>query len=417
METMTKHTFKNRFSQNLRMSVNHSNSGQIIVFMAFGMIILLAALGLAIDGGRLVYLKRDAQNAVDAAVVAATYSLCAGNNGTAVEEAGYLAATDNGFTTDSSTTVAVNSPPQNTTSPGYNNPQHVEVSIESKIPSFFIQLVYGGELGATAYGVGNCNPGFDPATYNAAIMNFCNGCSDGIDFNGSQGNPSMITGSLVSNCDVNISSSGVITKSVDFLDGYTFSGNNTMTIVEGTSTFPTAISYPPLFDLADYAPGGEKAIAAGSDYHSYTTDQSFGNGSILNGLYYFSESVGDVSFNHVAVGPDGMSLVFAATDATITFSGSTDLTAYVDHILILSMGEQSGCSTATSGPGVIKMSGFTQWEGLFYAPGSYVSLPGNEVHGTGAIIANTVDIPISSGTLTYDPTVLPRIPPSIDIAE
>src|SRR3990172_5514969 len=55
-------------------------SGQTIVMMAFLIIGLVAALGLAIDGGRLFLARRDTQNAVDAAILAATHALCTGRD-------------------------------------------------------------------------------------------------------------------------------------------------------------------------------------------------------------------------------------------------------------------------------------------------------------------------------------------------
>ena len=46
-------------------------SGQAIVLIALGAVGMLAFTALAIDGGSLLFLQRDAQNAVDAAVTAA----------------------------------------------------------------------------------------------------------------------------------------------------------------------------------------------------------------------------------------------------------------------------------------------------------------------------------------------------------
>src|SRR5688572_10301773 len=70
-------------------------SGQAILLIALAFIGLLAITGLAVDGGGLLFLKRDAQNATDAAIVAATYAKCAGAD---FVEAARLAAAENGFT-------------------------------------------------------------------------------------------------------------------------------------------------------------------------------------------------------------------------------------------------------------------------------------------------------------------------------
>ncbi|MBN1562663.1 MAG: hypothetical protein JXA10_02410, partial [Anaerolineae bacterium] len=49
----------------------HLNSGQAIVILGVASIGLIAMMGLAIDGGRLLFLQRDTQNAADAAAIAA----------------------------------------------------------------------------------------------------------------------------------------------------------------------------------------------------------------------------------------------------------------------------------------------------------------------------------------------------------
>jgi len=70
-----------------------AESGQAIVLMALVMVALLGMLGLAIDGGGLYFLWRDAQNATDAAVLAASYARC--TNGDIIK-AGLAAAAKNG---------------------------------------------------------------------------------------------------------------------------------------------------------------------------------------------------------------------------------------------------------------------------------------------------------------------------------
>src|SRR3990172_7448497 len=51
-------------------------AGQAIVILALVMVALIGFLGLVVDGGGLLFLQRDAQNATDAAVIAATYARC-----------------------------------------------------------------------------------------------------------------------------------------------------------------------------------------------------------------------------------------------------------------------------------------------------------------------------------------------------
>jgi len=59
-----------------QLSRNPKESGQAIVLVALVMVALLAATGMAVDGGGLYFLYRDAQNATDSAALAAAYTLC-----------------------------------------------------------------------------------------------------------------------------------------------------------------------------------------------------------------------------------------------------------------------------------------------------------------------------------------------------
>ena len=74
-----------------------AEQGQAIVLIAALMVVLIASVGLAIDGGGLFLLYRDVQNATDAAALTAAYSLCTGDAST-VQPAGTRNATLNGFT-------------------------------------------------------------------------------------------------------------------------------------------------------------------------------------------------------------------------------------------------------------------------------------------------------------------------------
>src|SRR3954454_15500212 len=87
-------------------------SGQAIVLMALTMVGLLGFTGLAVDGGGLFFLQRDAQNATDAAVIAATYARCTGATSTEIVTAGVAAAEANGFFNGKDgRTVSVVNPP------------------------------------------------------------------------------------------------------------------------------------------------------------------------------------------------------------------------------------------------------------------------------------------------------------------
>ena len=104
-------SFFTRIKQMLRKRQDGSTSGQAIILIGVAAIGLIAVMGLAIDGGRLLFLHREAQTAADAAALAAARSLCEGKD---FELAALGAARANGFDNDqTSNWVTVASPPTN----------------------------------------------------------------------------------------------------------------------------------------------------------------------------------------------------------------------------------------------------------------------------------------------------------------
>ncbi|MEO0596455.1 MAG: Tad domain-containing protein, partial [Chloroflexota bacterium] len=125
-------------------------NGQAIVLVAITMVVLLAFTGLAIDGGGMFLLYRDAQNATDAATLTAAYALC--TDGDPVT-AGLRSAEQNGF---DNSQVVVNHPPVE--NPAYvGDISKVEVLIEAQKPSYFIQIVFDGPLIVRTEAIGHCN--------------------------------------------------------------------------------------------------------------------------------------------------------------------------------------------------------------------------------------------------------------------
>src|SRR5689334_18713094 len=155
---------------NMKVANNHdgtkprrAESGQAIVLMALVAVMLLGMLGLAIDGGGLYFLWRDAQNASDAAVMAATYARCTNATPDNIRKAGLQAAAQNGFDNNGvSNTVTVYTPPND--GPGVGNNNYIQVIINAQKPSYFVQIVYKKPLAVTTHAVGFCIPPLDPST-------------------------------------------------------------------------------------------------------------------------------------------------------------------------------------------------------------------------------------------------------------
>lgn len=143
----------------MRKPVLHKNSqrGQAIVLIAALMVALIAALGLAIDGGGMFLLYRDVQNATDAAGLTAAFALCTGDN---PESAVEISASMNGFENGvDGVTVETQNPPTDIGDPKYHgDSDYVGIRITAEKPSYFIQVVYDGPLSVTSETVAECQP-------------------------------------------------------------------------------------------------------------------------------------------------------------------------------------------------------------------------------------------------------------------
>jgi len=136
------------------------SSGQAIVIVAAAAVALVAIIGLSVDGGRLLLLRRDEQNAGDAATLAATLALCSGGTESQIITAGESAAAANGYTDGTNnTTVLIDPEPDASEVPADTCLNcAVLVQIDRGIEPYFIQIVYSGQLKATTKSVGTCNP-------------------------------------------------------------------------------------------------------------------------------------------------------------------------------------------------------------------------------------------------------------------
>jgi hypothetical protein len=122
----------------------HGEGGQTLVFVALGMVMLGAILGLAVDIGYMRFLKRRLQTAADSAAIAGAAEVKYGD----VTAAAKADAASNGFTDGSSgVTVTVNNAP--VSGPNQGKQGYVEVLISKSQPTFFIRIVPGGATNST----------------------------------------------------------------------------------------------------------------------------------------------------------------------------------------------------------------------------------------------------------------------------
>ncbi len=136
--------------------------GQVIVLIALLVVILLGFTALAIDGGGLFLLQRDAQNAADAAALAGAYAKCTKGN---VDAAAKERAELDGFPD----MELIGGPDVDVLNPSPQGAQYVEVVITADKPSYFAHLIFSGPLRVTVRSIGECIISFDPDAA-AAVM-------------------------------------------------------------------------------------------------------------------------------------------------------------------------------------------------------------------------------------------------------
>src|SRR5262245_23305208 len=126
--------------------------GKVVVLVALGLVPIVGAVAIALEGGLMLDHKRQVQAAADAAALAAAESLFSNyqtykgaDNGTKGVDAGKAVAAENGFAHNPpTTTVTVNIPPK--TGDHTNQKGYAEVIIEYHQPRFFSR-VFGSKDG------------------------------------------------------------------------------------------------------------------------------------------------------------------------------------------------------------------------------------------------------------------------------
>jgi hypothetical protein len=138
----------------MRNRKNHNNNeqGQAMVLLLLVIVGLFGALALAIDGGMIMYDRRSAQNAADAAALAGGYELANNPWNTTtlqdrIQTAGLTRAADNGYS-EPDKTVTVEYPPAAGTfhymGTDENIHHYVRVKITSPVNTSFVHFVFSG---------------------------------------------------------------------------------------------------------------------------------------------------------------------------------------------------------------------------------------------------------------------------------
>jgi Flp pilus assembly protein TadG len=121
----------------------NTQQGQILVLVAFGLVVLIGVMGLAVDMGYLRYVRRQIQSAADAAALSAGLELSSCGTGctTSIKTAAEAASSENGFTNgQKGVVVTANNPPTSAGDPHASDDNYVEVIISQPEPVHFASI-------------------------------------------------------------------------------------------------------------------------------------------------------------------------------------------------------------------------------------------------------------------------------------
>ncbi len=140
-------------------------SGAILIWCAFLLPVLVAMLGLVIDGGLMMATYREGQNAADAAALAAAMDLMIGRQASA-QATGQAFVTDAAHNNLPDATVSVNIPPSQ--GPYAGLPHYAEAVVTVPITTHFIQVIPGfnRNRNVTARAIA----GFEPIAIDEGVM-------------------------------------------------------------------------------------------------------------------------------------------------------------------------------------------------------------------------------------------------------
>lgn len=397
-----------------------SERGQVLVMVGLALAVMIGAVGLAIDGGRLYLERREAQGAADHAAITAALAFCSGSgSGTAISK-GLASAAQNGYNNDGVTnTVAV------TFQAG--NPPKFRAVVKTMAQTAFMGILGIFTFDVAAEAVAGCVGGSSssgPGAIYAGGTNCTNASGKpAIKVNGSI---FKVYGGLHSNSDIGISGStnqftngpGAPDDPVTYV-GEFFNGGSGNTFQDPPypqdvgPALPTPV-WPSGWDPSDANPSLYAA------YRSLAVNTSTLNDQVTmlttNGVYYTDSSLG-IDIGTISPGVSRVTLVapngpVKVAASTLTLGAATDAdvapgTLPRQGILILSGLTQSGllmCDTFT-----VDVSGSdSTWNGIIWAPGGLIKMSGSgTATANGSLVAWAVELNGSNLKIQYDSSLFP----------
>ena len=370
------------------------SSGQVLVLVTMGIVMLTAFAGLAVDVGQLWSARRHMQTAADAAAIAGATALRLGNTPTAAADA---ITSTNGFTDGSeNVTVTVNNPPASGVYAG--NASYVEVIVSQPQPTYFMRVLGYNSMGVSTRSVASsvngpaCLYALDPTASGAVTV-------------GGSSTSTLACGAIVdSNASnaLNSNGGGSLTASNIGVNGGVSGSGFTPTPVTGVAPAPDPLSYlqAPTFNPGACDVTGTDHVGAGGTGITYLNPGVYCGGIQVSGN-------NPVVFNPGVYFLEG-GLKVTATKANISGNGvmfyNTQSSKYPYGEISLSGSNTAKFSAATSGT----------YEGILFFQDRSIPIgsKGSTITGAsgsffdGAIYFSTTDVTYSGSSSSGGYTII-----------
>ena len=421
--------------------------GAVLALVALGAVTLLGAVGLAVDGSRMLEERRHAQAAADHAAIAAAFNRCTVTASTVAtaQAAGLAAAQRNGFDDNAASVVVAISPIGNPLT-SYQFRAVVTSTIQSTFARVIGFTTFDVSAQATSTGSncgalgGSASPG---AIYAGGVCPVSG--KYGVDVSGST---SQVYGGVHTNDDVNVGGNNNIFWELPTPpdDPFTYVGSINAAATANNSFqagYPQKVSTPSPVWPTGWAPTDLTGAAAGQwdanfipntgtflrrYYELAVANGTFSTSKInsvtKDGVYFTTSTDGiDVSswpigvvHNIVLVAPRGN--VKVSVSGPRTMLPVVDLTLPRQGLIIISNATRAADKTceeptiSTSGSNVI-------WNGIMWAPTGQIEFSGSSnVSASGSLIAQSVKLNGSGLVIRFNSAFFPvTATPSIHLEQ
>lgn len=435
------------------MRKQHSEQGQVLVLIILAIVGLMGFAALAVDVGNIFATRRHAQDAVDAASLAAAMAAARSKDYTAAaldltSKNGFGMDMDPALNADKDTDVQVNHPPiSGPYSTVANKNDYYQVIIRTKVRKIFSQFVFSGDEVVTVEAVTHSTK-ITTTTNGQALFSTGTNVCPGIKFNGNMttivkgGNiysNSMDSGSCTSGIASGTSGGvQVIGGDVDLAGTWTgnagFSVSPAPTTRVGVATVP---EFPtPYCDKSDANKRYDNTEPLQPGYYPNGIRITSGNHTMDPGFYCldgdFVANGGTLKSNVTATG-NGVGIYMTATGGAVSLGGNVVLDLHAGSKVV------DGAGNATmngmliymdkANQNIISMAGGSgsTYSGTIYAPGPSNASNTEKCSITGSsggmtvrsnIICYSINVSGSSSlTIDYRPEENAQIPPTLDVMQ